>query len=157
MEPAHEGQPAPPLTIRPMRREDLDAMLEIERASHPTPWSREVFLEEEHRAWAHVDVLCEEGGAAVRGYVNYWLVGDEVHLLNVSVDPALRRRGLGTRLVEHVARFARERACSFVTLEVRRRNRPAIALYRHHGFRPVGLRPRYYSDGEDAIVMLRDV
>lgn len=157
MEPAAAGRPAPPLDLRPMRSEDLDEMMEIERASHPLPWSREVFLEEQHRGWARIDVLCEAPSGPVRGYVNYWIVGDEIHLLNVSVDPSLRRRGLGARLIEHVAGRARESACSFITLEVRRGNRPAIALYRRHGFRPVGLRPRYYSDGEDAIIMLRDL
>ena len=143
--------------IRPMRREDVDAMCAIEQASYPAPWSREVFLEEEHRAWAHIDVLCEAEGGPVLGYVNYWLVGDEVHVLNVTVHPEARRRGLGARLVAHLAEFASNARCTFVTLEVRRANRAALALYRRHGFRPVGLRPRYYHDGEDAIVMLRDL
>ena len=144
-------------SIRALEREDLDAVLEIERASHPAPWSRETFLEETHRGWARLEVLREQPGGPVRGYLNYWLVGDEVHILNLTVDPAARRRGLAARLLEHVFAFAREHRCVMVTLEVRRSNRPAIALYRRHDFRPVGLRPRYYGNGEDAILMLRDL
>lgn len=143
------------VAIAPMRREDLDEMMEIERASYPAPWGREVFLDELHRAFAHVEVL--RVGGALRGYVNYWEVSDEVHVLNLSVHPEHRRAGLGRRLVERVFEFGRRRAARFVTLEVRRSNRAALALYRRQGFRPVGVRPRYYEDREDAIVMVRDL
>ena len=147
---------APEVDVAPMVREDLDGILAIERASYRSPWTAEVFLGEQHRSWAHLDVLRERGGE-VRGYVNHWLVGDEVHILNVAVHPDFRRRGLGARLLDHVAAFALEKRCRYVTLEVRRSNRGALMLYRRHQFRPVAVRPRYYEDGEDAIVMLRAV
>ena len=131
---------APEVDVAPMVREDLDGILAIERASYRSPWTAEVFLGEQHRSWAHLDVLRERGGG-VRGYVNHWLVGDEVHILNVAVHPD----------------FPLEKRCRYVTLEVRRSNRGALMLYRRHQFRPVAVRPRYYEDGEDAIVMLRSV
>ena len=157
---SHQSDPAPDappaFSIRAWRREDLDQIMDIERHGR-SPWAREVFLEEMHRTWAHVDVLRERPDGPVVAFVNYWVVGDEVHVLNVATLPAARRRGHARRLLDHVERVARvERACH-VTLEVRRGNLAALRLYRTQRYRPVGLRPRYYEDGEDAILMLLDV
>jgi ribosomal-protein-alanine N-acetyltransferase len=147
--------------IVPMRPADLDGIMEIERQSFRAPWSRQVFVEELDREWAHVDVLkAREPGAGptVQAFVNYWLVRDEVHVLNVATHPAARRQGHAARLLEHVVGFANRQKCRYVTLEVRRSNQAAIRLYRKYGFRPVGIRPNYYlEDNEDAIVMLLEL
>ena len=91
-------------------------------------------------------------------FVNYWLVRDEVHVLNVATHPEARRQGHAARLLEHVIAFANRNKCRYVTLEVRRSNAGAIRLYRKYGFRPVGVRPNYYvEDNEDAIVMLLEL
>src|SRR5439155_8087572 len=86
------------VAIRPMRREDLDELMEIENSAYRAPWSREVFLEEMQRGWAHVDVLRRATGGPLLAFVNYWIVGDEVHVLNVATHPEHRRRGLARRL-----------------------------------------------------------
>jgi ribosomal-protein-alanine N-acetyltransferase len=144
--------------ITPLGVDDLDELMAIERAAYRAPWSREVFVEELQREWGHVDVLRDPPGGALRGFVNYWLIRDEVHVLNLATHPEWRRRGYGARLVEHVVAFAVAQRCRYVTLEVRRSNRAAIRLYRAHGFRPVGIRPNYYAeDREDAIVMLLEL
>lgn len=145
--------------IVPMRARDLDRIMEIERVSFRAPWSRQVFVEEMDRDWAHVDVLKERTpNAPVVAFVNYWLVRDEVHVLNVATHPQARRQGHAARLLEHVIAFAHKHRCRYVTLEVRRSNQPAIRLYRKYGFRPVGIRPNYYvEDNEDAIVMLLEL
>ncbi len=145
--------------IVPMTAQDLDDIMEIERTSFRAPWSRQVFVEELDRDWAHVDVLRERTPASpVLAFVNYWLVRDEVHVLNVATHPDERRRGHAARLMEHVIAFAHKHTCRYVTLEVRRSNLPAIKLYRKYGFRPVGIRPNYYvEDREDAIVMLLEL
>ena len=148
---------AKPIMISAMRREDLDSIMEIERGSHPSPWKPEVFLEELHRGWARVDLLRDDDDGRVLGFINFWLVGDEVHVLNVAVHPEARRRGAASRLLAHVTGFARQSSCRYVTLEVRRGNHGALRLYRRHAFRPVGVRPHYYEDGEDAIVMLLEL
>ena len=163
-EQAEKGERAKPLTpmtamaavIRAWRREDLDEIMEIERHGR-SPWAREVFLEEMHRAWARVDVLREHPEGPVVAFVNYWLVGDEVHVLNVATHPTAQRRGQARRLLDHVERVARVELACHITLEVRRGNLAALRLYRRQRYRPVGLRPRYYEDGEDAILMLLDV
>jgi ribosomal-protein-alanine N-acetyltransferase len=154
------ARPTSRLVIEPMRRGDVDAIMEIERAGIGTPWDREIFVEELRRDFAHVDVLRERGadGERVLAFINYWLVRDEVHVLNVATSPAVRRQGHGSRLLEHAIQFAHEHDCRYVTLEARRSNHGAIRLYRKHGFRPVGIRPHYYADNnEDAVVMLLDL
>ncbi len=140
--------------IVPMRAEDLDEVMEIERLSFRAPWSRRVFAEELERDWAHLDAVRERGGG-IKAFCNYWLVRDEVHILNLATHPDARRQGHAARLLEHVIDFARAHDARYLTLEVRRSNHGAIRLYRNFGFRPVGVRPNYYvEDGEDAIVML---
>jgi len=144
--------------ILPMRLSDLDDIMEIERLSFRAPWSRQVFVEELDRDWAHVDVLKERGAGPVLGFVIYWLVRDEVHILNIAAHPDQRRRGHASRLLAHVIEFSRRQGCRYITLEVRRSNHGAIRLYRKYGFRPVGIRPNYYvEDNEDAIVMLLEL
>lgn len=143
--------------IEPMRLGDLDAVMEIEKAAFRSPWSAQVFLEEMSRDWAHVDVVRDRDRLAV-AFGNYWLVADEIHLLNIASHPEHRRRGHASRLLAHVIAFGRARACRVVTLEVRRSNAAAIRLYRRFGFRAVGVRPNYYAeDQEDAVVMLLDL
>ena len=140
------------VVIEPMRPEDLDEVDAIERHSFKTPWPAQVFLDELARDWARVDVARERG--RVIGFCNYWLVKDEVHLLAIATHPDRRRAGVGRRLMDHLLALARDRASRLVTLEVRRSNQPAIALYERYGFQPVGLRRAYYAeDSEDALVM----
>ena len=143
-----------------MRLGDLDQVMEIERASFRSPWTRQVFVEELDRDWAHLDVVKERGSAGSRlvAFCNYWLVRDEVHILNLACHPGERRRGHAARLLAQVLEFAKRHRCRYVTLEVRRSNLGALKLYRSYGFRPVGIRPRYYvEDNEDAVVMLLEL
>lgn len=151
------------LAIVPMTAVDIDAVVDIENRSSPTPWPAQLFLEDLGRDWAHIDLVRLARGAPgdgdghglgpVVGFASYWLVHDELHLLNLAAHPEHRRRGIGTRLMRHLIAVARGHSCRYVTLEVRRGNHAAQALYQGHGFEAMGMRARYYSDGEDAIVM----
>jgi [ribosomal protein S18]-alanine N-acetyltransferase len=144
------------LQIVPMRAAHVDAVMDVERLAHRTPWSRQVFVEELHREWAHVDLVLD--GDKVLAFCNYWLVHDEVHILNVATHPDQRRKGYARRLLEHVLHYAKRKSCRFITLEVRRANHGAQELYRLLGFGQIGVRPRYYADdGEDAIVMMLEL
>lgn len=91
------------------------------------------------------------------GYVDYWVMPDELEILNVATAPAQQRRGVASALLTRVLTEAQTLGKSAIRLEVRRGNAAAQALYRRHGFRSVALRARYYRDGEDAIVMLREL
>jgi [ribosomal protein S18]-alanine N-acetyltransferase len=147
-----------PFSIDPMRTADLDAVMEIERLSFKSPWSRQVFVEELARDFAHVDLVRDAENGEVVAFANYWLVADELHILNVSTHPRARRAGHATRLLAHMIDFARREICRCLTLEVRRSNTAAQRLYRRFAFRAIGVRPRYYAeDQEDAIVMLLDL
>jgi [ribosomal protein S18]-alanine N-acetyltransferase len=147
-----------PVSIQPMADADIDEVMEIERLSFRAPWSRNVFLEELGRDWARVDIVRTADTGAVVAFANYWLVADELHILNVAVHPQHRRQGHATRLLAHMVDIASGNKCRCVTLEVRRSNAVAQGLYRRFAFRAVGVRPNYYAeDQEDAIVMLLEM
>jgi [ribosomal protein S18]-alanine N-acetyltransferase len=139
-----------------MAREDLDAVMEIERCSFPQPWSPGLFLHELKVPFSKTILAhMSNGSRDLLGYVCRWLVGDEVHILNLAVRPDRRHSGVGRALVELVVQEAEERGASMVTLEVRRDNTAAMALYRGFGFSERGVRRNYYGRGEDAVIMSR--
>jgi ribosomal-protein-alanine N-acetyltransferase len=143
-----------PYLILPLKPGELDSVMEIERLSFKSPWSRQVFAEELARTWAHVDVVRRTDSGTVVAFCNYWLVADEVHLLNLATHPQERRTGHASRLLAHVLEYARRAACRLVTLEVRRSNEVAQRLYRRFAFKAMGIRPNYYvDDHEDAVIM----
>jgi ribosomal-protein-alanine N-acetyltransferase len=145
----------PGSTIEPMRRRDLrHGVMVIEQASHPRPWSRNVFeseIEGMRKGTRHYVVLRE--GRAIAGYAGLWFTPDEAHVTNVAVDPDRRRSGVATRLLLALAAEARNRGMAAWTLEVRVSGTGAQELYRRFGFVPAGVRTRYYENREDALVM----
>lgn len=85
-----------------------------------------------------------------------YIVEDELHILNIGVDPSHQGKGLGTSLIRHIISYSRERGCRKAYLEVRKSNSAALQLYLSVDFKVTGVRPRYYSDnGEDAYLMER--
>jgi [ribosomal protein S18]-alanine N-acetyltransferase len=113
----------------------------------------ERFREELARPWSHAWVVRDPEGPRVLAYLLAWHVEDEVHVLNLATHPDRRRRGLARMLVSALLDFARSKGASRVFLEVRRSNVAAMRLYRAAGFYVLGIRRRYYSDGEDAVEM----
>jgi ribosomal-protein-alanine N-acetyltransferase len=95
------------------------------------------------------------GGRKLIGYVCWWLVADEIHILNLAVHPDYRRAGIGRALVQRVLDDAAAKRALSVSLEVRPENDGARALYRGFGFADHGVRKHYYGRGEDAIIMTR--
>jgi ribosomal-protein-alanine N-acetyltransferase len=92
------------------------------------------------------------------GFCNYWIVTTELHVLAIATHPDHRGRGIAGQLLRHVLDAGISTGCVLATLEVRRSNKPAIALYERAGFKTVHVRARYYQDDdEDALVMLRDL
>ena len=155
------------VTIEEMTERDLGAAVEIDLASfHPSDIggeradpraAREKSLREElARSWARVRVARDAAGEVV-GYVLFWHVVDEIHLLNVAVAPMARRFGIGRTLVEAVIAYARAHAAAKILLEVRASNVAALALYDRLGFTRFNVRERYYSDGEDGVEMVLEL
>ncbi|TMA28899.1 MAG: ribosomal-protein-alanine N-acetyltransferase [Deltaproteobacteria bacterium] len=152
------------LEIRRMRPDDLDDVMLIERAAFRHPWSPELFRRELEHDWSTILVAVEpltsapRGTERIIGFLIYWLVHDEVHVLNVAVTPEHRRKGVARMLMGETERRAQQAGASLMTLEVRRSNQPALELYREFDYRAVGVRPNYYVDeGEDAIVMVKEM
>jgi ribosomal-protein-alanine N-acetyltransferase len=144
-------------SIDPMRPDDLDEVVAIERASFGMPWSRGAFLYEiEQNRVARCWVLRE--GGRIAAYLCLWEIGDELHVTNIAVLPSLRRRGLARQLLGAILEDGRSRRLRTVTLEVRPTNEEARGLYDSFGFRVVGRRRGYYYDtGEDALIMETDL
>ena len=87
------------------------------------------------------------------GYAGGWVVDGQVQILKVGVDPSQRRRGIARELLARVAADARDLGAATCSLEVRAGNAEAQAFYEALGFHALGTRPRYYSDGEDALIL----
>lgn len=136
-----------------MRLSDIDAVQRIEHASFPVPWPAYAFRQELETNRLARYIVARAGGEVI-GYAGMWLMVDEAHVTTFAVDTAWRRRRVGERLVLALLRMAEAMHACEVTLEVRISNLPARRLYEKFGFRPVGIRPHYYSnDGEDALIM----
>ena len=150
----------PVFEVRPVRPEELAQVIAIERSAHAHPWSDALVAQELEHAWSTVLCAIETEGARagrIAGFVVFWSVHDEIQILDIAVAPVDRRRGIARRLLEELERRARERRRALLTLEVRRTNTAARGLYLAQGFREVGLRARYYDDGEDAFVLVKDL
>ncbi|GBC91992.1 Ribosomal-protein-alanine acetyltransferase [bacterium HR15] len=139
------------ITIEPMREEHLPEVMQIERRVFQPGWSEEAFRRDLRNSAAFYLVLRVDG--KIVGYAGGWFVVDEIHITNIAIVPEYREQGLGRRLLHRLLSIARERGMRRATLEVRIGNIPAQNLYKKFGFRPVGVRKRYYDDGEDALIM----
>ena len=158
------------ILIRKMATSDLDPVIQIEELSYAHPWTLDQFLAElEHETVSrcYVALKIENGGcltgsapvagSTVVGFIMAWLVADELHINNLAVAPEARRRGVAAALLEHTLQEARQRGAGWCQLEVRASNTPARDLYGRYGFMPLGKRKGYYQDGEDAVVMGKDL
>jgi ribosomal-protein-alanine N-acetyltransferase len=141
------------LEIRRLTYADLPQVISIERRAFPTPWSLAMFVLE----------LSKPSGVCLAALQDGRLVGYLVcsryervwHVMNVAIDPEHRRKGIATALLIRLFDRVADEEARF-TLEVRRTNAAALALYEGFGFRVAGVRRRYYQDnGEDAYVMWR--
>ncbi|MBA2766314.1 MAG: ribosomal protein S18-alanine N-acetyltransferase [Actinomycetota bacterium] len=143
----------PSLDIRRLTYSDLPQVIAIERRAFPTPWSLAMFVLELSKAGG-VCLAATRDGELV-GYLVCSRYDTVWHVMNVSVEPRQRRMGVATALLlELLERI--DGPDARLTLEVRRSNTPAIALYERFGFRSAGVRRRYYQDnGEDALIMWR--
>lgn len=144
------------MIVEPAGAADLDALEDIERHSFPRPWTRAMFEAELTRPYAHV-IVARDGGlatSAIAGFAIFLIVAGEVHLHSIATHPDRRRGGIGKRLLDHLLAQGRAAGATLATLEVRRGNLPAIALYERAGFHTVTVRAGYYQDNhEDALVM----
>jgi ribosomal-protein-alanine N-acetyltransferase len=143
------------VVIAPVTAGDLDAVHAIESASFPAPWRREFFASELQADWRFNLVARRDG--TVIGYLFAMWLFDEMHVNKIAVIEQERRKGIADLLMERCIEFARSHDVQTISLEVRQSNHGAQDFYRHLAFKSSYIRPRYYPDGEAAVVMTREV
>ena len=127
----------------------------LERQCFSLPWTAEQ-LKDQLKDNQHEFIAAFAPDGTVLGYVGMMYVLDEGYISNVAVSPEYRRQGIADALIDRLCIICRGLELSFVTLEVRAGNMPAIALYEKHGFHRVGLRKNYYErPKEDALLMTK--
>lgn len=143
-------------SIRPANPDDAPALAAAERECFSDPWSEEGLLQTLHDE-SSISLIGELGGR-LAGYLLARTIAGEAEILNLAVLPGARRLGLGRSLLEAALKGLVGRGVQAVYLEVRQSNAAARRLYLSLGFRPVGVRPRYYRrPSEDAVVLRRSL
>lgn len=145
------------VTVREAEQADLLSVYRIEKTCFPQPWPFSAF----ERFLGEPGFLVADDGERVVGYVVSDLVpnhGRDIgHIKDLAVHPDARGRGVGRTLLERALVSLSIDGASLVKLEVRESNDPALSLYRDVGFEPMRRVPRYYEDGEDALLMVLDL
>ncbi len=138
------------MIVRPYEEGDLTSLGVIAEKAFGAAWTRDMLEADIANEQAHYLCAVTDDGK-IAGYIGYWQVLDEGHVMTVAVDEDCRRQGIGEALVREMIRTGFERGILYWTLEVRVNNTRAVRLYEKCGFELAGVRPRYYSDPvEDA-------
>ena len=132
------------IVIIPMKDKDIPQVVDIEQRSFKFPKPEAIFREDEHK------YLLAKDDSKVVGYIGIEKILDEVHIINMAIDPDYRQQGIGKRLMQHVLNDE-----DVFFLEVRVSNENAKKIYEKYGFKVINTRKGYYADGEDAFVMRR--
>lgn len=143
------------INVRRMDIEDIDSVLEIEHLCFPSPWTRESFIREIQTNMLAKYLVIELHGRIV-GYGGMWFIVDEAHITNIAIHPKYRERGLGSYLVKSMIEYTKNLGIYRMTLEVRKSNLTAQRLYEKFNFKSAGIRPKYYNNQEDAVIMWRE-
>ncbi len=140
------------MKIRKATKTDLNSIWEIEQRVFNSPWSKDQIEWELVSQPTALNFVAEEG-KVLMGYLFSHILQGKAQILNLAVDIAWQHRGFGNQLIQKVLSEHLESLNIF--LEVKRSNFPAIKLYIQYGFEEIGIRPAYYEDGEDAILMVK--
>ena len=143
--------------LRPMRQQDLPAVLDVEQAAYDHPWSENIF--QDCLRVGYYCVVSEFDGRIVGHGIMSLGVG-ECHLLNICIHPDYQRRRLGNQLVNYLLDLARWKKIRMAFLEVRVSNQAAYKLYTKLGFDEIGVRKNYYPSPrgrEDALILALDL
>ena len=139
------------INFRKMQVEDIPCVAELEQRSFHDAWTADMLGDELEMSLTHYLLMEQEG--QLLGYAGYWLVAGEAQITRVAVFPEQRGQGLGIVLTQELLKDAFGLGAEAVTLEVRESNIPAQKTYEHVGFKNAGIRPHYYENRENAIIM----
>jgi ribosomal-protein-alanine N-acetyltransferase len=159
------------LTFMPMQPSDMRGVMSLEAISHSHPWTQGQFLDSltaGHWAYCIRPEMTAKAESLSNlpelwGYCILYPAVDELHLLNITIDPVLRRNGIGSRVMQAIEGIATQQKMSRIILEVRPSNIPAVKLYERMGYAIIGVRRGYYpadevtGKREDAGVMAKSI
>ena len=144
------------MSIREMKVDDLKRIVELEKDLFLSPWNEEDFIHElKENPMAGYYILEKEN--QIIGYIGLWFLGDQRQITTIATDRHFQGQGCASQLMEYALEKSEELHYQNVNLEVRVSNVKAIALYQKFGFKNVAVRKRYYSNGEDAYLMIKEL
>lgn len=150
-------KPIPEVQIERMQCEDLQHVMGIEKEAFPDPWHESFFKRELRKKREHAYLYVAKLDKRVIGYIIFYIFSGEGHIYNIAVDTAYRRRGIGKYLLESALEIIEKNGVDEVFLEVSVRNTAALELYKKYHFQVFGVRKRYYSNGDDAYVLRKEM
>lgn len=145
-----------PVLLTNASLEDVDEVAELESRAFPVPWRRESFVSEVGLLYRYNRIARTELGHFA-GYAFCTWAGGELHINKIATEVRYRRLGVARRLMRDIEAFALREGMEDMFLEVRVSNGPARALYESLGFEDLSRRPSYYVDGEDALVLVKNL
>ncbi len=144
------------MLIRPWKYEDILRISEIERECFPKePWSFQM-LATSFESEAFYGIIADDCGE-IEGYGGITVAADSADIDNIAVTESYRNSGVATAVIENLCAYAKSHGVKKGFLEVRVSNSPAMSLYLKNGFKGAYARTRYYSDGEDCLVMVKEL
>ena len=144
------------MSIREMKVDDLKRIVELEKDLFLSPWNEEDFIHElKENPMAGYYILEKEN--QIIGYIGLWFLGDQCQITTIATDRHFQGQGCASQLMEYALEKSEELHYQNVNLEVRVSNVKAVALYQKFGFKNVAVRKRYYSNGEDAYLMIKEL
>ena len=149
----HSSRPKTGITITPIHADHLEDLADMESAAFSRPWSYDALAEELQNPLAVFYVAEAVEAESAIGYVGMHHILDEGYITNIVVHPGYRRQGIAKALIKELLQYGERHELFRITLEVRKSNKKAIALYQHMGFKKDGIRPGFYdSPKEDAVI-----
>lgn len=142
--------------IRIVKDTDIDQLVILEKELFPEePWSEDAFIHEiNDNPFSYIYVY-EENNEII-GYIVLWIAYENADIANIGVSTKAQQKGIGSKLMDYFFKIAKEKGCTQYSLEVRISNTPAIHLYEKYGYKIVSTRKNYYSDHEDAHLMVKE-
>ena len=144
-------------STRPMEESDLDVVMYLENTCFLAPWGlKELMYELNDNPVSSLWVI-ESSTVGVVGFIDYWITFDSATIAQICINPVYRKRGLGISLLQEAFKDCKAHKVRNITLEVREHNVPAIRLYERFGFKNVLLKEKYYTNGDNAIYMIKEM
>ena len=144
------------IEIRDMELKDIARVMEIEVVTFKAPWKEDEMLYElNENKFSNMAVILNDN--LIVGFYDYWVTFDSATIAQIAIDPAYQRQHLGSLLMEDILKDAKAKKVRTITLEVRKNNEKAVNLYQKYGFKTSLIKEKYYSNGDDALYMIKEL